>query len=235
MFIFVNSITWNAFRKIRATPQRRKYAKELVRSVHRRRKRTYRFCRKKRLFAYIPGSCSVSRFTRKKKTTKEKKKERDKLIYPLFNPNVEVNSSEGRRVSEITWGPRDRKTVGSVCRKTLRSFPLRPLGDFSRSYDRNHVIARAINQLKTTKVTTPSEFRTRYHQPYSSPFTANEQQDFFTPVNLIIFSPFDKTFMLSYHRRQLRITIRQTSASFLRAPLRFNNRDNDRASIAFKI
>lgn len=167
MFIFVNSITWNAFRKIRATPQRRKYAKELVRSVHRRRKRTYRFCRKKRLFAYIPGSCSVSRFTRKKKTTKEKKKERDKLIYPLFNPNVEVNSSEGRRVSEITWGPRDRKTVGSVCRKTLRSFPLRPLGDFSRSYD-NHVIARAINQLKTTKVTTPSEFRTRYHQPYSS-------------------------------------------------------------------
>ena len=33
-----------------------------------------------------------------------------------------------------------------------------------RSYD-NHVIARVINQLKTTKVTTPSEFRTRYHQP----------------------------------------------------------------------
>lgn len=168
MLIFVNSITSSAFRKIRRTPQRRKCAKKLARSVHRRRKQTYRFCRKKRLFAYIPGSSSVSRFTRKKKTTKEKKKkERDKLIYPLFNPNVEVNSSEGRRVSEITWGPRDRKTVGSVCRKTLRSFPLRPLGDFSRSYD-NHVIARAINQLKTTKVTTPSEFRTRCHQPYSS-------------------------------------------------------------------
>lgn len=191
MFIFVNSITWNAFRKIRATPQRRKYAKELVRSVHRRRKRTYRFCRKKRLFAYIPGSCSVSRFTRKKKTTKEKKKERDKLIYPLFNPNVEVNSSEGRRVSEITWGPRDRKTVGSVCRKTLRSFPLRPLGDFSRSYD-NHVIARAINQLKTTKVTTPSEFRTRYHQPYSSLLQQTSSKIFLLRSTWLFFLPLIK-------------------------------------------
>lgn len=182
----------------------------------RKRGNTRRKTRKKRVFAYIPGSSSVSRFTRKKKTTKEKKKERDKLIYPLFNPNVEVNSSEGRRASEITWGPRDRKTVGSVCRKTLRSFPLRPLGDFSRSYD-NHVIARAINQLKTTKVTTPSEFRTRYHQPYSSLLQQTSSKIFFTPVNLIIFSPFNKTFMLSYRRRQLKITIRQTSGSFLRA------------------
>lgn len=62
------------------------------------------------LFSLASLVSSISRcfywWRKKKKKTKEKKKERaqDKLIYPLFNPNVEVNSSEGRRAKRDNVG-----------------------------------------------------------------------------------------------------------------------------------
>ena len=68
-----------------------------------------------------------------------------------------------------------------------------------------------INQLKTTKVTTPSEFRTRYHQPSlfffflsfvlsSLSSLLRASRFFFTPFNLIIFVPFPR-----WRRRRRRL------------------------------
>lgn len=51
---------------------------------------------------------SISRcfygWKKKKKTKEKKERAQDKLIYPLFNPNVEVNSSEGRRAKRDNVG-----------------------------------------------------------------------------------------------------------------------------------
>ena len=122
--------------------------------------------------------------------------------------------AKGDERSEITWGPRDRKTVGFCPPKN--SSPLFASSSSSyththrkrerererglwRSYD-NHVIARVINQLKTTKVTTPSEFRTRYHlsiffllSSFLSFFPLfYEHQDFFLLRSTWLFFPFPR-------------------------------------------
>ena len=65
-------------------------------------------------FAYILSSSRLylvftdgrRRRKRRRKRRRRRKKERaqDKLIYPLFNPNVEVNSSEGRRAKRDNVG-----------------------------------------------------------------------------------------------------------------------------------